>query len=145
MIWGSGLKPHQEANWSLIPGVEVRGWFADWSEVISQTRVVVSPLRFGAGMKHKVVSTLIHGRPVVGTAISFEGFETSFLTSEVMSDDASETIQSIVQILNSDESCTKALRIAIEGMGAQFSESRELERLSTLLTDTLAMAPKVSA
>jgi GT2 family glycosyltransferase len=144
LIWGSGVKPHQEANWSLIPGVEVRGWFADWLEVVSQTRVLVSPLRFGAGMKHKVVSTLIYGRPVVGTRTSFEGFEDSLLTSEVMSDDANETIQSIVQILNSDESCSNALRIGIEGMGTQFSESRELERLSKLLTDTLATAPKVS-
>jgi hypothetical protein len=87
---------------------------------------------------------LIYGRPVVGTRTSFEGFEDSLLTSEVMSDDANETIKSIVQILNSDESCSNALRIGIEGMGTQFSESRELERLSKLLTDTLAMAPKVS-
>ena len=87
LIWGSNINDKQIAEWSNVPGVEVCGWFATWNEVVAQTRVLVSPLRFGAGMKHKVVSTYIHGRPVVGTCTSFEGFDIQYLDQNVMTDD----------------------------------------------------------
>lgn len=141
LIWGSGIKPNQSADWSAVPGVEIRGWFATWEEVVSQTRVLISPLRFGAGMKHKVVSTLIYGRPVVGTCTSFEGFEVSHLSNKVMTDDPQLLIKSAVEILQSDDACTQALREGLSGMGSQFSRSNEIARLHTLITNTLAMEP----
>ena len=141
LIWGSGIKPNQSADWSAVPGVEIRGWFATWEEVVAQTRVLVSPLRFGAGMKHKVVSTLIYGRPVVGTCTSFEGFEVSQLSYKVMTDDPQLLIKSTVEILQSDDACNQALREGLAGMGSQFSRSNEIERLRMLITDTLALQP----
>ena len=141
LIWGSGIKPNQSADWSAVPGVEIRGWFATWEEVVAQTRVLVSPLRFGAGMKHKVVSTLIYGRPVVGTCTSFEGFEVGQLSNKVMTDDPQLLIKSTVEILQSDDACNQALREGLSGMGSQFSRSNEIERLRTLITNTLATEP----
>ena len=141
LIWGSGIKPNQRADWSAVPGVEIRGWFATWDEVVAQTRVLVSPLRFGAGMKHKVVSTLIYGRPVVGTCTSFEGFEVGHLSNKVMTDDPHLIIKSTVEILQSDDACNQALREGLSGMGSQFSRSNEMERLRTLITNTLATEP----
>ena len=141
LIWGSGIKPNQSADWSAVPGVEIRGWFATWEEVVAQTRVLVSPLRFGAGMKHKVVSTLIYGRPVVGTCTSFEGFEVGQLSNKVMTDEPQLLIKSTVEILQSDDACNQALREGLAGMGSQFSRSNEIERLRMLITDTLALQP----
>ena len=141
LIWGSGIKPNQSTDWSAVPGVEIRGWFATWEEVVAQTRVLVSPLRFGAGMKHKVVSTLIYGRPVVGTCTSFEGFEVGQLSNKVMTDDPQLLIKSTVEILQSDDACNQALREGLAGMGSQFSRSNEIERLRMLITDTLALQP----
>ena len=141
LIWGSGIKPNQRTDWSGVPGVEIRGWFATWEEVVAQTRILVSPLRFGAGMKHKVVSTLIYGRPVVGTCTSFEGFEVSHLSNKVMTDDPQLLIKSTVEILQSDDACNQALREGLSGMGSQFSRSNEMERLRMLITDTLALQP----
>ena len=137
LIWGSGIKPNQIAYWSTLPGVEIRGWFATWEEVVAQTRLLVSPLRFGAGMKHKVVSTLIYGRPVIGTSTSFEGFDVRYLSNKVMTDDPQLLIESTVEILQSDDACTQALREGLTGMGSQFSRSNEIERLRTLISDTL--------
>jgi GT2 family glycosyltransferase len=141
LIWGSGIKPNQSADWSAVPGVEVRGWFATWEEVAAQTRVLVSPLRFGAGFKGKVVSSLIHGRPVIGTYSSFEGFDTTFLSDKVMTDDKQQFVKSTVEMLQSDNACLQALREGLSGMGSQFSRSNEIERLRTLITDTLALQP----
>ena len=137
LIWGSNINDKQIALWSKIPGVEVRGWFATWDEVVAQTRVLVSPLRFGAGMKHKVVSTYIHGRPVVGTCTSFEGFDIQHLGENVMTDDPKLMTKSIIEILQSDSSWTDALKSGLLGMGNEFARSREIDRVRKLVDGLL--------
>ena len=137
LIWGSNINDKQIAQWSKIPGVEVRGWFATWDEVVAQTRVLVSPLRFGAGMKHKVVSTYIYGRPVVGTCTSFEGFNIQHLGQNVMTDDPQLMTNSLIEILQSDSAWTDALKAGLLGMGDEFARSREIERVRNLVDGLL--------
>ena len=134
LIWGSDISVRQFDEWSLVPNVEVRGWFETWEDVVAQTRVFVSPLRFGAGMKHKVLSTLVNGRPIVGTSISFEGFDLSHLSNQVMSDDPTQIVSSIIDCLHSDEVCTEYLRQGLAGMGSNFSRRAEIERLLIVLS-----------
>ena len=138
LIWGSNINDKQIAQWSKIPGVEVRGWFATWDEVVAQTRVLVSPLRFGAGMKHKVVSTYIYGRPVVGTCTSFEGFDIQHLGQNVMTDDPKLMTNSLIEILQSDNAWTEALKAGLLGMGSEFARSKEIERVRDLVAGLLS-------
>ena len=85
-------------------------------------------------MKHKVLSTLVNGRPIVGTSISFEGFDLSHLSNQVMSDDPTQIVSSIIDCLNSDEVCTEYLRQGLAGMGSNFSRRAEIERLLIVLS-----------
>ena len=135
LIWGSEISEQQIAKWSSVPGVEVRGWFASWEDVVVETRVFVSPLRFGAGMKHKVLSSLINGRPVIGTSTSFEGFEISHLSAAVISDDPMQIVESLVGCLNSDKMCTEFLCQGLLAMGTQFSREAEIARLVAILPE----------
>ena len=133
LIWGSGLNDDQKSAWSMVSSVEVRGWFATWNDVVAETRVLVSPLRFGAGMKHKVVSNLIHGRPVVGTYISFEGFQTELLNDTIMTDDPSQMAKSTIEILLSNEAWQSALSAGLAALGNGFGQGDELENVRNLL------------
>ena len=47
---------------------------AKLKELYAKARVVVAPLRYGAGVKGKVVEALLHGVPLVTTSIGAEGF-----------------------------------------------------------------------
>jgi hypothetical protein len=49
------------------------GHVADLSARLEELRVTVAPLRFGAGAKGKIVSSLAHGVPCVATSIAVEG------------------------------------------------------------------------
>ncbi len=53
--------------------VIVHGWVADLAGLLGRVRLSVAPLRYGAGFKGKVATSLSHGVPVVGSAIAFEG------------------------------------------------------------------------
>lgn len=51
----------------------VKGWAEDAHRVINQARVNLAPLRFGAGLKGKLVDALAAGTPSVTTRIGAEG------------------------------------------------------------------------
>lgn len=55
------------------PGLKVVGYVPDLSAALGDLRLTVAPLRYGAGAKGKVVSSLSHGVPCVGTSVAFEG------------------------------------------------------------------------
>ena len=49
------------------------GYIDDLEETFGKARLSVAPLRYGAGLKGKVATSLGYGVPVVGTDIAFEG------------------------------------------------------------------------
>jgi GT2 family glycosyltransferase len=53
--------------------VRVLGYVPDIEPVFAASRVMVAPLRFGAGVKGKIGESLAHGLPVVTTSIGAEG------------------------------------------------------------------------
>jgi len=53
--------------------ISVPGFVRDLDELFAGYRVFVAPLRFGAGMKAKVVCAMARGLPVVATPIGAEG------------------------------------------------------------------------
>jgi len=56
-----------------IPGVFPIGFVDEVSEYFDRCRISVAPLRFGAGLKGKVSTSLSYGLPCVGTPIAVEG------------------------------------------------------------------------
>lgn len=53
--------------------IVAHGHVPDLADVFGRVRLSVAPLRFGAGMKGKVIASLAHGVPVVTTSIGAEG------------------------------------------------------------------------
>ena len=51
----------------------IRGHVADLGELYGSALISVAPLRYGAGLKGKVITSLSYGVPVVGTSVSLEG------------------------------------------------------------------------
>ena len=54
-------------------GIHVHGHVADVSAPLHKHRVMLAPLRYGAGVKGKVLDAWAHGMPVVTTPIGAEG------------------------------------------------------------------------
>jgi len=54
-------------------GFHVLGWIEDAMRVMQQARVCLAPLRFGAGIKGKLVDAMLCGTPSVTTTIGAEG------------------------------------------------------------------------
>jgi glycosyltransferase involved in cell wall biosynthesis len=54
-------------------GFQVKGWAAELQPVLSNTRLLLAPLRFGAGIKGKILKASAFGLPAVATSLAFEG------------------------------------------------------------------------
>lgn len=71
IVVGSKMPAHIKAL--EREGVEMRGFVEDLEALFSEVRLSVAPLRYGAGLKGKVISSLSYGVPVVATPAAVEG------------------------------------------------------------------------
>ena len=72
-IYGSYPPPKATALHNPKTGFLIKGWADDAFEVMEQARVCLAPLRFGAGIKGKLLDAMIMQTPSVTTKIGSEG------------------------------------------------------------------------
>ena len=74
-VVGSRVTDEIQALHSPEQGVIIRGFVSDeeLAALYQSCRIVAVPLRYGAGVKGKVVEALYHGAPVVTTSVGSEG------------------------------------------------------------------------
>jgi len=72
-VYGAYTPPKATALHNTAQGFHVMNWAEDALQVMSQARVCLAPLRFGAGIKGKIVDAMLCGTPNVTTPIGAEG------------------------------------------------------------------------
>ncbi len=97
-IAGSRVGPEVRRLGS-ITGIEVRGFVADIHALYEEARVVVAPLRFGAGVKGKVTEALAAGMPLVVTSIATEGLGVAHEVDLLVADGAEEYAIELIRLL----------------------------------------------
>jgi GT2 family glycosyltransferase/SAM-dependent methyltransferase len=99
----AGSDPPPEVQELASPLVDVAGWVEDLQPLLERSRLMVAPLRFGAGLKGKVTQCLAEGLPVVTTTIGAEGLEVEDGESILIADDAGEIAARVVRAYRDDE------------------------------------------
>lgn len=119
----------------VSPNIVVHGWVKSLEPIFERVRVSIAPLRYGAGFKGKVATSLSHGVPVVGTRVSFEG--TGLKSSEgILAADAPAAFASaVLQVHDNEALWTKMSFQAIERCETLYSKSAAEEVFRSLLLD----------
>ncbi|MEI6866838.1 glycosyltransferase family 4 protein [Flavicella sp.] len=91
-IYGSypqekAMKLHKPADNFFI-----KGWVNNASEVLETAKVVLAPLRFGAGLKGKFIDAMLNGTPNITTAIGAEAMHENTEWSGLIADDTNAII-----------------------------------------------------
>lgn len=94
-------------------GVRVIGHVPELSAHLNRLRLTVAPLRFGAGLKGKVLTSLAAGLPCVGTPCAFEGMDVPAALGSLAASDPAGIAANILRI-HRDEALNAA--IAVEGL-----------------------------
>jgi len=74
-IFIAGSNPTEVIKSKAADNIIVTGFLSDeeLKQLYQKCRIVIAPLRYGAGLKGKIVEALYYGLPVVTTSIGFEG------------------------------------------------------------------------
>jgi O-antigen biosynthesis protein len=79
-------------------GFIIKG-FADNVEIVMQNaKVCLAPLRFGAGLKGKLIDTMLNGTPCVMTTIAAEGMFSTFEPNGFIEDDTKEFARKAIEL-----------------------------------------------
>jgi glycosyltransferase involved in cell wall biosynthesis len=89
-IYGAYLNPQIQQLHNKKEGFIIKGFAENAKEVVGNARVVLAPLRFGAGIKGKLTEAMICGTPSVTTSIGAEGMCGKFNWSGFIEDDFSD-------------------------------------------------------
>ncbi len=116
-------------------GVRTIGWIDNLERYFDSARVSVAPIRFGAGQKGKVLSSLCHGLPVVCSSIAAEGMFEGEPKGVLITDNPKEFAAGIVSLCNF---ATDWHRLSEQAN--QFSLERDTSRLPSVLSEMIHRA-----
>jgi glycosyltransferase involved in cell wall biosynthesis len=125
LIIGSGLSDDLRRELTLS-GVDVLGRVDDLAAVFERIRLSVAPLRFGAGLKDKVLRSLAAGLPCIGTPEALRGMEAlpAALTNTCQGETASELAAAIVRLHQDESANTACAQIGLSYIGEAYNQSR---------------------
>ncbi len=135
-----GNVPPDEVRALASERVTVTGFVPALEPYYARSRIAVSPLRYGAGVKGKIVGSLRAAVPVVTTSVGNEGIRLRHGVEALIADDAAGIARAVLDLC-ADEALCRSLAIAgMAVLDRQFSEDRARSVLLDLLgNDTCAV------
>jgi glycosyltransferase involved in cell wall biosynthesis len=79
-------------------GFIVKGFVEDVNTVVKNAKVVLAPLRFGAGIKGKLLEAMCNGTPSITTSIGAEGMHDGFEWNGAIADNLDELASKAVKL-----------------------------------------------
>ena len=101
-IYGSYPKQQITQLNNIQEGFIVKGWTEDVREAVENARVMLAPLRFGAGQKGKFIDALKYGTPSVTTSIGAEGMVLNEDWSGFVSDDKEALVAHAIELYSNE-------------------------------------------
>lgn len=105
-------------------GFIVKGFAEDAIEVVKKARVVLAPIRFGAGIKGKLTEAMISGTPSVTTSIGAEGMHGSFPWNGFIEDDFDDFAFLAVELYLKENIWKNAQKIGVEIINFIYDKDR---------------------
>lgn len=99
-FWIVGMNPSREVlSLTTQPGVVVTGGVRDIRPFVAQAAVVVVPLRFGSGMRNKILEAWAMNKCVVSTSIGAEGLDCKDGDNILISNGTNELANRLSEVL----------------------------------------------
>ncbi len=133
----AGSKPPPEVRRLAREGVDVLGWVPVLRPYYERARVVVAPLRFGAGVKGKIGEALSFGVPTVTTSIGVEGMNLQHGRDILVADAAADFAEAVTALYTDAARWSAQSSAGAAAIEAQFGQDATHRRITELI-ETLA-------
>jgi glycosyltransferase involved in cell wall biosynthesis len=104
-----------------------QGFVDSLDDVYKTAKVIICPIRYGTGMKIKVVEGMAYGKALVGTPVAFEGIDVSMgLACETQDHDFAATTLAFITNDNARKNAENASRITFANSHSYLSLKRDI-------------------
>ncbi|MEW6396759.1 MULTISPECIES: glycosyltransferase family 4 protein [unclassified Afipia] len=140
-----GSKIPSEISDLASDSIDVRGYVKDLQPLFAGCRLSIAPLRFGGGIKGKIVTSLSYGVPVVATKIAAEGMQLVHNENILIADSPIDMADQILAACSDPVLWQKLSSNGHAAFASQFSHTagkdRVLAVIEGLITAPLKNAP----
>ena len=126
-------------------GFLIKGWTPSVKEVMSQSKVCLAPLRYGAGLKGKLLDAMIYGTPAVSTSIGAEGMYGSYDNAGVVEDNIADMVDSVISLYTDKNKWAASQKRGVEILKYRFgynTHSADLKKRFSWLKENLTQHRK---
>jgi O-antigen biosynthesis protein len=107
-IYGAYPPPKATQLHNQQQGFLIKGWAFDARQVMSDARICLAPLRFGAGIKGKLTEAMLCGTPSITTDIGAEGMQGEFPWPGIIANEAEEFAAAAIALYEDEVSWKNA-------------------------------------
>ncbi|WP_417528903.1 glycosyltransferase [Marinomonas shanghaiensis] len=115
------------------PDIVVTGFIESLDPYLDKLKLTVAPLRYGAGIKGKVGSSLSYGVPCVSSKVATEGMGLTHGLDILMSDDMNQFIEDVVEVYKNEALWNKLSKNGLSFVERSYSPKKIQETLSNIL------------
>ena len=126
------LQLHQPKN-----GFYIMGRAADANEIVKNARVVLAPIRFGAGLKGKLLEAMQCGTPSVTTTIGSEAMFENLPWNGFIADDIQEFANYAISLYQDENLWKQAQKNGVEIVNHCFQKSKYSKELIKVVNSLL--------
>lgn len=119
-----GPDPPESLRALATEGVTLTGNVPDLAPLLAKCRLSVAPLRFGAGVKGKLNTSMSYGVPVVATPLAAEGMHLEDGRDVLLASDADGIASAIVRLFRDDALWTELSKNGRSNVERHFSFER---------------------
>jgi len=107
-IYGSYPPPKATALHNPKTGFHIKGWAENALMVMEESRICLAPIRFGAGIKGKLIDAMIMQTPSITTSLGSEGMHDKEPWGGVVANDVETFVEAAIKLYNDEEAWTEA-------------------------------------
>ena len=117
-------------------GFFIKGWISNKSAAFIDYKACLAPLRFGAGLKGKLIDAMRYGTPSVTTSIGAEGLSESNDWNGFVVDDENEFAKKAVLLYSDQDLWTKAQNTGYQILKSNFNKDLFEQELLNKIEET---------
>jgi glycosyltransferase involved in cell wall biosynthesis len=137
-----GDAPPKEVSALGSAEITVTGWVPHVEPYLASHCISIAPLRFGAGMKGKIVEAMAAGLPVVTTSVGAEGMELVHGCTALIADSPEAFAGAIVRLCTERELHARLSWNSLEHARARWDPSEVAPRLLETMAGLPTLRPK---
>ncbi|MHC8407253.1 glycosyltransferase [Pseudomonas sp. TMB3-21] len=122
-IYGAYTPPKATALHNAAQGFHVMNWAEDALQVMSAARVCLAPLRFGAGIKGKIVEAMLCGTPSITTPMGAEGMHGEAPWPGAVASTARQLADHAVRLYSDEQQWQNAQCLGFALLGERYRQS----------------------